>query len=126
MRKQRWQDWLLLIGGIWLFVAPWVLGTSSDLASSWNAWIVGVAVAAIAWWALARPGDVAAEWIQALLGAWLVVAPWVLGFGTPSAAAWNAWLLGGAVVIFALWAYGEMRRSSGIATRSPADHPAHH
>lgn len=59
MKQQRWQDWLLLIGGIWLFVAPWALGSSADAASSWNAWIVGVAVLALGLWALADLGAVA-------------------------------------------------------------------
>src|SRR5439155_10823989 len=37
-----------------------------------------------------------------LLGAWLFVSPWVMQYADPTSdAAWNAWLLGAAVVIFA-------------------------
>ncbi len=124
MSKQRWQDWLLLIGGIWLFVAPWALGTSTDAASSWNAWIVGVLVVASGWWALARPDVRAAEWLQALFGVWLFITPWVLGFTAVSAAAWNAWIVGGAVLVLGLWALAEVPSTSPAKVES--EHPVSH
>ncbi len=124
MKRQRWQDWLLLIGGIWLFVAPWALGSSTDAASSWNAWIVGLLVVASGWWALSRPSERAPEWLQALFGVWLFIAPWVLGFSAVTAAAWNAWLVGAAVLILGLWALADM----GAAAPSTVDseHPVAH
>ena len=44
------------------------------------------------------------DWTNLVLGAWLFVSPWLLGFAGSAAAAWNAWLLGVVVVVFALWA----------------------
>ena len=126
MKKQRWQDWLLIIGGIWLFVAPWALGTSSDAASSWNAWIVGAAVVGTGWWALARPTDETPEWIQGLFAVWVFITPWVLGFGSLTAAAWNAWLVGGAVLALAVWAFGDIQQPRRSEAGSTTDHPLTH
>jgi SPW repeat len=43
------------------------------------------------------------DWVNAVLGVALIVSPWILGFGEArSAAAWSAWILGGAVLIVAL------------------------
>ena len=44
MKEKRWQDWLNLLIGIWLFISPWVIGFAGTRhAASWNAWILGVA-----------------------------------------------------------------------------------
>lgn len=104
MRATRFQDWILLVGGIWLFVAPWVLGTNTELAASWNEWVLGVLVFALAWWALAQPNHRVIEWPQAVLGVWLIVSPWIVGFTGVTAAAWNTVLVGAGVVILAGWA----------------------
>ena len=47
------------------------------------------------------------EWVNAVLGAWLFISPWVLGFSGNGAAAWSAWIVGGLVLIFALWALSD-------------------
>ena len=39
-------EWLKLLAGVWVFIAPWVLGFSHVTAASWNAWVIGVIVAA--------------------------------------------------------------------------------
>lgn len=49
------------------------------------------------------------DWVNVILGLWMVISPLMLGFFTGAgAAARSAWILGGAVVIFAT-----------IATRIP-------
>ncbi|MBW7852279.1 MAG: SPW repeat protein [Rhodospirillales bacterium] len=44
------------------------------------------------------------DWSNLALGAWLIISPWLLGFAAAFAAAWNAWLVGAAVGILAIWA----------------------
>lgn len=39
-----WQEWINLLIGIWLFVAPWVVGFTSMRSAAWDHWIVGVLV----------------------------------------------------------------------------------
>lgn len=74
MTSKRWQDRLLLFGGIWLLIAPWTLETTSDVGSSWNAWTVAVLVIAAAWSALATAADTVAGWLKGPYGVWLYAA----------------------------------------------------
>jgi hypothetical protein len=50
--------WLHGVYGVWLFGAPWLLGFSGLAAASWNAWLVGVSIVAIAWWMIAERASV--------------------------------------------------------------------
>jgi len=126
MDKKRWQDWVLLVGGAWLFLAPWLLGTADNTASSWNAWILGILVVGTAWWALAKPSERAPEWLQGIYGLWLFVAPWVLGFASLVAAAWNAWIIGAGLILLAVLAYAEVASVQGTQRGGPSDHMVTH
>lgn len=101
MKKwSRWQDWTNLALGTWLFISPWLFMYSARPAAA-NAWIVGAGVVAVAAWALARPSSRGAEGTNIALGAWTFLAPWLMGFMADAPdAAWNAWIVGGAVVVF--------------------------
>ena len=107
----RWQDWLNLILAIWLFLSPWILQfalrVSPDMPgslwrASWNAWILGVVIGLVAIAALTRV-QLWEEWLNLLLAIWVFVAPWVLGFSTAMAPAWDHWIVGILVFIFAVW-----------------------
>jgi hypothetical protein len=42
------------------------------------------------------------DWANLVLGAWTLASPWALGFADgQSAAAWSAWVLGAAILVFA-------------------------
>ncbi len=112
--QQRWQDWLLALGGVWLFVSPWVLGTTADDSASWSAWIIGSLIVATAWWALARPADTATGWFQGLFGAWVFASPWILGFTGDVNSSWNAWLLGATVVAISTWVLIELAAADNV------------
>jgi hypothetical protein len=43
-RFSVWQEWLAVLIGIWLFVAPWVLRFSAQRNPAWDHWIVGVLI----------------------------------------------------------------------------------
>jgi hypothetical protein len=43
-RIEMWQEWLMLIFGVWIFIAPWALGFTQLTAASWDHWIVGALV----------------------------------------------------------------------------------
>ena len=47
-----WEEWLMVAGGVWLVVSPWLLGFASQTAAAWNTGAVGVAVGVLALWAL--------------------------------------------------------------------------
>jgi hypothetical protein len=88
----RWQDWVKVGLGAWLFVAHWVLGTAANAASSWNAWLLGIGIIAVALWALAQLEAIVVEHTNIALAVWLFIAPWVLGFAALAAATGNAWI----------------------------------
>ena len=100
----RWQDWVSLVLGVLLFIAPWVFGTATNGASSWDAWILGVIGVILALIALAflRAASIA-EGLSVILGVLLFISPWVLGFATLTAMAWTAWIIGVLFVLMNGW-----------------------
>lgn len=50
-RPQVWEEWLNLVVGVWLIVAPFALGFSDQPAATWNQIIVGLLIGGDALWA---------------------------------------------------------------------------
>ncbi|MCC9138557.1 SPW repeat protein [Pontibacter silvestris] len=72
-----WAQIINAILGIWLIVAPAVLG--ADKAAADNDHIIGpiiVSFAVISWWEATR----VVRLYNLPLGAWLLLAPWILGY----------------------------------------------
>ena len=105
MKSQRWQDWVMLVFGAWLFFAPFWMGgySSSGSIGACNSYVLGVRVFAFAWAALATTRRWE-EWVELALGVWLVIAPFVLRFWGPEhGAAWNQIVLGVLIGLDAIW-----------------------
>ena len=100
----RWQSWVNVVLGIILFISPWYTVTWAYGNSSWDAWIIGVAIVIVALIALAEAVRPAAAWLNVILAIWLFISPWVLGFAYRAGMAWTAWIIGVLVFILALWA----------------------
>ncbi len=116
----RWQDWANLVVSIWFFFSPWILqfGSAAPIRTAgaaivanhaashaaWNAWVLGALVFITALSAIGRM-ELWQERINFVLGAWIFAAPWALGFasGRYPAAAWDHWVVGALVLIFAFW-----------------------
>jgi hypothetical protein len=63
--------------GIWLMIAPALLGFEPKAADHDH--IIGPVVASfaiISWWEVTRP----LRWINLVIGLWLLAAPWILGY----------------------------------------------
>ncbi|CUA89574.1 SPW repeat [Chelatococcus sambhunathii] len=82
--------------GVCLALSPWVLGFTMEAAASWNAWLVGAAIALIAIGALVSFAEWE-EWANLALGIWALISPWVLGF-TGIAAAFYPHVIAGVIV----------------------------
>jgi hypothetical protein len=108
--RVRWQDLLLAVGGIYLFLTPWLYEATSEEAASWNAWIVGAGILALAIVAIVVPRVEAVDWLQALVGLWVFVSPWVLGFTGLEEMGASAWIVGATLFFLALWAVSDVRR----------------
>jgi hypothetical protein len=112
MKMKHWQDPVNLIAGIWMIVSPWVLAHVAETRPTWNAVVLGILIAAVAFSALF---EVFAwqEWANVLFGGWLIVSPWVLGFSAVLMAMVNAVVVGAVVAVLALWALGTDRDIGG-------------
>jgi len=113
MVSRRWQDWINLLLGVWLFISPWAIGyLSSSSAAVWNAWVVGAAIVVFAAIAVSMP-QLWEEIINIVLGMWMVVSAWVIGFGSVRSAETNAVIVGVLVIVFAAWALALSRQTVG-------------
>lgn len=111
MKSKRWQDWVMLILGIWLFFAPfWMSGFASHASmAAGNSYVLGILVFAFAWASLAT-GRRWEEWVEFVLGIWLIISPFVLRFwGSEHDAGVNTLVLGILVLLDAVWVLGETR-----------------
>lgn len=51
MRPQMWEEWLNLIVGLWLIIAPFALGFTQQSDPMWNQIIIGLLIGIDALWA---------------------------------------------------------------------------
>jgi hypothetical protein len=124
-RALRWQDWVNLVLGIWLFVSPWALGFQAAMpGSSGNFFIVGVAIIVLAIVGL-NARWLWQEWLNLALGIWLVVSPWLLGFSADAAARDDAIFVGIVAGVMAAWALLERHRV-GAATSAGGEQRVTH
>lgn len=119
-RSNRWQEWVSLAAGAWLFVSPWLLGFTATPVAAWTAYALGIVVVAVSLWAMTIREARNAELIGAIVGALVFVAPWVLAFTAASAATVNAWIVGAVVVVASLWAAAAERPGEMPDRRRPA------
>ena len=105
--KKRWQDWVMLAFGIWLFFSPYFLDyLSVSGPAAWNSYIFGIVLVVMAGFALADR-RIWEEWVNVVVGAWLFISPFIVGFYGDNAATWNHMILGVLVVIDAIWAIAQ-------------------
>lgn len=59
VQPEKWEEWVNLVLGAWLIIAPFALGFYASLeTAAWNQIVVGVLIAADAIWVLAaRPSS---------------------------------------------------------------------
>lgn len=101
--KQRWQDWVGLVLGAWMFLTPWIFGFTEMMAAAYSAHILGIGAALFFAVALYRP-EMWEEWVNLALAVLMVVSPFVLAFTNEAAAAWNHWVVGLLIGADAAWA----------------------
>lgn len=110
--KQRWEDWINLILGAWLFFTPFLFGYTGAATAAWNAYIFGAALVILTIIALSAPQPWE-EWVDSAIGLWIVISPWILGFSALTAATWNALIIGFVVLILSLEASRASRQVTG-------------
>jgi hypothetical protein len=90
-KRTLMMSWVTIVGGVVLFLAPFISGYTDTPAALWTSLIMGVVIAVLGYmknykWA-------------AIAGLVTAVAPWVLGFSGVSAAVWNCLTIGGVIAL---------------------------
>ena len=100
---KRLQDWLTVVIGVLLFVAPFAFGATANQAAAWTAYAGGALLAIAGLWSLTRSSQAnhVAEWAEIVVGVLVFLAPWALGFSGLTALAWSAWIAGILSVVLA-------------------------
>ncbi len=115
-RNTRWQDWVSLVLGIWLFFSPWILSFYSTMpAMSWNFFIVGAAFFVFGAFGL-NQRSLWEEWVNLVLGIWMIVSPWVLQYAGNVTPRDDAIVIGIIVAVMSIWALAERHTQIGDAT----------
>jgi hypothetical protein len=102
---KRWQDQLILLLGLWLFITPWVFSYPIPSPEAWNAFISGAVIAVLAAFDLYKTFFWAVV-LNLLVGVWVAVSPWVLKVADQRPLMWGTLIVGVAVAVLAIW---EMR-----------------
>lgn len=101
---KRWQDWVNIVLGAWMFLSPWILGfAGTQSAAAWTAWILGAAVLVFAGIA-AYMHQAWEEAVNIILGICLIASPWVFNFAAESTPTSNSVIVGLLVAAFGIWA----------------------
>ena len=51
---QRWEEWINLLLGIWLIIAPWVVGFSPVSSATENSVVLGIIMIVLPLWAMGQ------------------------------------------------------------------------
>lgn len=105
-----------ILAGLWLIIAPFLLGYATIAGALWNDIILGTIVVLLAasrefgqGYKIAWP-----SWTNVVIGLWLIAAPFFLGYSYVVSAAWNDVILGIIIAALALW--------SALSTPRENDH----
>jgi hypothetical protein len=102
LSSRRWQDQLMVVIGVWLFISPWVLGYPGGSPPAVNAYIAGAIIA------LSAAFDLVKTYIWAVLlnivvGVWVAVSSWLVGVVRDPAMTWSLVIAGIATIVLAVW-----------------------
>ena len=112
----HWASGINLLLGLWLILAPFVLGYSGIRESLWNDIVIGAIIAILAAIRIFTPLQYRSlSWWNFALGGWLIFAPFLIygagASGPPAqAATWNEVIVGVLVIVLGAW--------SALSTRS--------
>lgn len=110
-------NWLIVIAGLWLIIAPFTLGFSGTILSM-NDVITGIVIAIVSLVAIGMPEEGKwLNWISAILGVWIFITPFFL-VSMGMAGTWNNLIIG--VITAALGIWGTSSMPSTSSTQHPS------
>jgi len=102
LSKRRWQDQVILLLGILLFISPWVYGYPGDSPAATNAYLAGAVMAILAAFDLYKT-YVWAVLLNVVIGAWVAVSPWLIDIERDRAMTTSLVIIGLATIVLGLW-----------------------
>jgi ABC-type enterobactin transport system permease subunit len=99
---RRWQDQVILLLGIWLFVSPFVLGYPVGSPPAINAFIAGAVMGILAAFDLYKT-YVWAVIVNMAVGAWTAVSAWLVGVMHDPVMTSSLLIVGVATIVLGLW-----------------------
>jgi len=98
-----WQDLVIVILGLWLFLSPFILQyISTSPGAAGTSFLIGALMIGIAMTGLSIH-QFWEEWTNLVLAACLIASPWVLGFATMPLVMGNVIAVGAVTAICTMW-----------------------
>lgn len=97
-------DGIVMILGMWLVISTSFFLKGENQIALASLIILGLAVVVCALWGELWSETAAPEVVNMILGFLLFLSPWILGFSDIKIAAWNAWIVGGAMIFLEILA----------------------
>jgi hypothetical protein len=102
LSSRRWQDQLMVLIGVWLFVLPWVYDYPGTSPSAVNAYVAGAIIALLAAFDLYET-YVWAVVLNIVVGAWVALSPLLVGTLRDPAMSWSLLAAGIATIVLGWW-----------------------
>ena len=102
LSTRRWQDQVILLLGLWLFVSPLAMGYPGDSPPAINAFIAGAIMAVLAAFDLYKT-YAWAVFLNIILGAWVAVSPWLVDIMRDRAMSFSMLIVGLATIVLGIW-----------------------
>jgi len=102
LSSKRWQDQLMVLIGVLLFISPWVLFYPPGSPPAVNAWITGAIIAVLAAFDLVKT-YVWAVLLNIIVGIWAAISPWLVGVMRDPAMTWSLVIAGIATIVLGVW-----------------------
>jgi ABC-type enterobactin transport system permease subunit len=99
---RRWQDQVILLLGIWLFVSPFVFGYPIGSPAATNAFIAGAIMGGLAAFDLYKT-YVWAVLLNIAVGVWTGVSAWLVGVVHDRVMTASLLVVGIATIVLGLW-----------------------
>ena len=109
----RTANWVSLVAGVYMILAPFLLGFTNQTQEAWNSLLLGIIVSVLAVYRMTSQGiHLWTATVSLVLGLWAIVAPFALGSGDVMTAVWSGVIAGAAVSVFSVasMATGEVVR----------------
>ncbi len=108
--------WIIGLVGALLFMAPFILGFSANIAAMWTCIILGGVVALLAGYKAVMKDETKWEVVVAgIAGVLAVLTPFLLGFNSNATAMWTSIILGAVVAALAGWDYFQSDKTTKTA-----------